>query len=167
MLIDREAFARLSLVRDVLCRAGGSPPPLAVLAARLGVSRFHLIRQFRAVFGTTPRQAQIEARLELAKGLLAAGDRSVSEVCLEVGFASLGSFSSLFARRVGMAPSEYRRRARAAVQVPGRPRAEGGPGCLSLMAELPPSASPQFRRSGEERSRPGSRSTATRHEADG
>ncbi len=154
VLIDREAFARLSLARDVLCHVRGSPPSLAVLAARLGVSRFHLIRQFRAVFGTTPRQAQIEARLALAKELLALGDRSVSEVCLEVSFSSLGSFSSLFARRVGATPSEYRRRARARVQAPGSPRTERRPGCLSLMAQLPPSVSPQFPRSGGQGSRP-------------
>jgi AraC-like DNA-binding protein len=150
MLLDRQAFARLNLARAALCDLSGPPPSLAILAARLGVSRFHLIRQFRAVFGTTPRQAQIEARLELAKELLARGERSVSEVCLEVGFSSLGTFSSLFARRVGETPSEYRRRAR---------ETSGGaerriPGCLSLLALLPPSASPQFRRSGGPRTPP-------------
>ncbi len=53
MVIDRNAFVRLCLARDVLCDLGDAPPPLSVLAARLGLSQFRLIRQFRAVFGIT------------------------------------------------------------------------------------------------------------------
>ena len=73
------------------------------------VSPFHFIRQFQALFGETPHQYRIRARLERAKDLLESSDYSVTDVCMEVGFSSLGSFSDLFARRVGMAPSVYRR----------------------------------------------------------
>jgi hypothetical protein len=69
------------------------------------------------------------------------GHHSVTDVCMEVGFSSLGSFSALFTRRVGEAPSAYRRRFRAMCQVPGPLRAADlTPGCLTLMARLPPSA---------------------------
>jgi AraC-like DNA-binding protein len=68
------------------------------------------------------------------------GHHSVTDVCMEVGFSSLGSFSALFSRRVGEAPSAYRRRVRAMVQVPGTLPADLTPGCLSLMGRLSPSA---------------------------
>jgi len=64
----------------------------------------------------------------------------VTDVCMEVGFSSLGSFSSLFARRLGEAPSAYQRRVRTSVQVPGGLPAVLAPGCLSLMSRLPASA---------------------------
>src|SRR5262249_44436474 len=99
-------------------------------------------------------------RLDRAKQLLALGEHSVTEVCLEVGFASLGSFSELFARRVGEPPSAYRRRVRRLVAVPGAFRREPFPGCLSLMRHLPADA---FRNSREARlPHPLAQSTAAR-----
>ena len=127
MLIDRATFTRLCTARAELCRPDGCAPTVAALAARLGVSRFHLTRQFRAVFGTTPRQAQIHARLERARELLEAGGHTVTEACMEVGFSSLGSFSALFRRRTGTTPSACRRKGRGPA-----------PGCLSLLGLLPP-----------------------------
>ena len=97
------------------------------------MSPFHFIRQFSALFGDTPHQFRIQARLDRAKELLALGNDSVTDICLDVGFSSLGSFSDLFARRVGMPPSAYRRRARSMVVVPGVVPQELFPGCLTLM----------------------------------
>ena len=71
------------------------------------------------------------------------GEHSVTDVCMEVGFSSLGSFSTLFTRRLGEAPSAYQRRVRTSVQVPGGLPAVLAPGCLSLMSRLPPSAFPR------------------------
>jgi AraC-like DNA-binding protein len=104
------------------------------------VSPYHFIRQFEAVFGVTPHQFRIQERLEAARHLLALGRHSVTDVCMEVGFSSLGSFSTLFTRRVGEAPSAYRRRVRVFVQVPGALPAILTPGCFSLMGQLPASA---------------------------
>lgn len=101
------------------------------VADAVAMSPFHFTRRFAAVFGTTPHQARIAARLERARGLLADG-ASVTEVCLAVGFTSLGSFSALFTRRVGATPSAYRRRA--LVQVAG---AMPIPGCFGMLALLP------------------------------
>ena len=71
---------------------------------------------------------------------MATAATSVTDVCLEVGFSSLGSFSTLFARQVGEPPSAYRRRVRAMIQVPGVKSVSLTPGCLSLMQHLPASA---------------------------
>ena len=82
------------------------------------MSPYQFIRRFCAVFGETPHQFRIGARLDRAKQLLAVSDYSVTDVCMEVGFSSLGSFSDLFARRVGVAPSAFRRRIRAVMPAP-------------------------------------------------
>ena len=119
-----------------------SEPPLTIheLARDVQISPFHLIRQFEAVFGLTPHQFRQASRLELAKHLLATGERSVTEVCMEVGFSSLGSFSVLFTRRMGETPSAYRLRMRPLVAVPGIVSHYMTPGCLTLMGRLLASA---------------------------
>src|SRR5262245_63920736 len=110
--------------------------PLSIqhVAREVAMSPFHFIRQFEAVFGSTPHQFRIQARLDRAKCLLALSDYSVTDVCLEVGFSSLGSFSDLFARRVGVPPSVYRRQVRTLMAVPGVLPPLLTPGCLNLMA---------------------------------
>ena len=112
-------------------------PSITAIACDVGISPFHFIRQFEAVFGLTPHQFRMAARLDEARRLLAMGQHSVTDVCMEVGFSSLGSFSYLFTRRVGETPSGYRRRVRAVVQVPGTLPESLIPGCLSLMAQPP------------------------------
>ncbi len=114
------------------------------IAREVAISPYHFIRQFEAVFGTTPHQFRIQSRLDQAKLLLALGEHSVTEVCMEVGFSSLGSFSELFTRRFGSSPSVYKRRARVMVQVPGNFPQELFPGCLSLMGSLPACAFRNF-----------------------
>lgn len=140
MLLRHEGFRRLCRARERLRQLDEPAPTIAELAREVHVSPFHFIRQFEAVFGLTPHQFRIRTRLDAARHLLAKGQLSVTEVCLEVGFSSLGSFSALFARRVGEPPSAYRRRVRTMVSVPGTVPAELTPGCLTLMARLPPSA---------------------------
>ena len=85
------------------------------------------------MFGETPHQCRIRARLERAKHLLAVSEYSVTDVCMEVGVSSLGSFSDLFARRVGMPPSVYRRWVRARMTDHRSLPPELTPGCLTLM----------------------------------
>ncbi|MBI3401903.1 MAG: helix-turn-helix transcriptional regulator [Acidobacteria bacterium] len=133
-----EGFRRLCRARDLLREQREPWPSIADLAREVQISPFHFIRQFEAVFGVTPHQFRIQTRLDAAKHLLAMGHHSVTDVCMEIGFSSLGSFSALFKRRIGEAPSAYRRRVRAMVQVPGTP-ADLTPGCLSLMGRLSPS----------------------------
>jgi AraC-like DNA-binding protein len=137
MLLRHEGFRRLCQARDLLRELSDPSPSIAELARAVQISPFHFIRQFEALFGMTPHQFRIQARVDEAKRLLAIGNHSVTDVCMEVGFSSLGSFSALFTRRVGQAPSAYRRRVRAMVQVPGVLPADLTPGCLSLMSRLP------------------------------
>ena len=112
MLLRHEGFRRLCRARDLLRESREPSPTIEQLAREVRISPFHFIRQFEAVFGVTPHQFRIGSRIDLAKELLAAGEHSVTDVCMEVGFSSLGSFSSLFARRVGETPSAYQRRVR-------------------------------------------------------
>ena len=145
MLVERRRFASLCRAREMLCEVDDRPLGIEELAREVTLSASHLTRQFEAVFGETPHQFRMRARLERAKRLLAAGQHSVTEVCMEVGFSSLGSFSDLFTRRIGTTPSAYRRRMRALVQVPGTLPAELLPGCFSLMGRLPADAFRSFR----------------------
>jgi len=148
VLLAPDVFRRLCRARDLLQRdpEPDASPSVADVARGAGISPYHFIRQFEAVFGLTPHRLRTRSRLDRARLLLAEGRLSVTDVCMEVGFSSLGSFSDLFARRVGEPPSSYRRRARSMVSVPGRAPRDLFPGCLSLMARLPPST---FRNSGE------------------
>jgi AraC-like DNA-binding protein len=145
MLLRHSGFRRLCLARDMLLDTAEAPRPIADIASDVGISPSHLIRQFEVVFGMTPHQFRIESRLDLAKRLLASGEYSVTDVCMEIGLSSLGSFSTLFLTRVGESPSAYRRRARAVFSVPGFPPLELFPGCLTLLARLPLSAQSIFR----------------------
>jgi AraC-like DNA-binding protein len=140
VLLTRATFGQLCRARDLLVEVRDQQLSINDIAKELQISPFHFIRQFEALFGTTPHQFRIQSRLDHAKLLLAKGRHSVTDVCMEVGFASLGSFSDLFARRVGLSPSAYQRSARVMVQVPGSFPQELFPGCLSLLCSLPPSA---------------------------
>lgn len=86
--------------------------PLSVdeLAKRAHLSRYHFIRCFQQAHYYTPRQYLIHKRIERAKELLANSEQPVTEICLAVGFESLGSFSTLFRNVVGWSPSIYRAR---------------------------------------------------------
>jgi AraC-like DNA-binding protein len=90
------------------------------LAASAGLSRAHLARLFADTFGIPPHQYLVRLRLDQAKRALAAGE-SVTEVCYQVGFESLGTFSSSFKRRTGMSPRQWQRAARPFVQSRGVP----------------------------------------------
>lgn len=137
MLLSRPMLHSLTRARELLEASDGIS--VAEVAREVGMSLFHFIRRFETVYGVTPHQLRIRARLDRAKHLLAL-DCSVTDVCLELGFSSLGSFSSAFARRIGEAPSAYQRRARTLVQVPAALGHALYPGCFALMAHLPAEA---------------------------
>jgi AraC-like DNA-binding protein len=132
-MFTKDVLIRLCRARDALREVHDRTLTIDEVARVAAMSPFHFIRQFSAVFGETPHQARIRSRLDRARLLLVSGERSVTEICMAVGFSSHGSFSTLFARRVGVSPSEYRRRARSMVAVPGTAATHLFPGCLSLM----------------------------------
>jgi AraC-like DNA-binding protein len=108
-LLSDDVFRRLCRARAYLHDHHAEPLTLARLAREAGVSRFHFLRLYRQAFGATPREYLTRVRLARAKTLLAADTASVTEVCLDVGFSSLGSFSTLFAERFGCPPGAWRR----------------------------------------------------------
>ena len=128
-LVTAHALADFCRARAQLRSSGVS---VRETAARARLSPFQFIRRFQALFGETPHQFRIGARIDRARRLLALTDRPVTDVCLDVGFSSLGSFSALFARRVGASPSAYRSRIRATT-TPRDRAATLYPGCLNLM----------------------------------
>jgi AraC-like DNA-binding protein len=84
--------------------------PLTVddLARAAGLSRAHFSREFRRAFGESPHAYLMTRRLERAAALLRSTDRSVAEVCLDVGLRGVGSFTSAFTRTYGRSPTAYR-----------------------------------------------------------
>jgi AraC-like DNA-binding protein len=133
-MLTSSGFVHLCRARDMLREIHDRPFSIREVAREAAMSPFHFIRRFESVFGATPHQFRIQSRLERAKHLLALSDYSVTDVCMEVGFSSLGSFSALFARRFGTPPSAYRRQVRSLLAVPGELPKVLAPGCLSLMA---------------------------------
>ena len=130
-LPDLETLERLGRARTFIDHCYDHPLNLDQISAKACFSRYHFLRLFRQAFKKTPHQYLIERRIEKAKELLKADDLRVTDVCFEVGFQSLGSFSSLFHKWVGHAPGTYRERAR------GRELAKRQvPGCFLMMYRL-------------------------------
>jgi AraC-like DNA-binding protein len=101
---------RMLRSRDAMDRAFAHPLDVPALARVAQVSPAHFSRQFRATFGETPHRYLQRRRVERAMELLRETDRAVTEICFDVGFNSLGTFSRTFREVVGEAPSAYRGR---------------------------------------------------------
>nr|WP_239522935.1 AraC family transcriptional regulator [Geodermatophilus normandii] len=96
--------------RDEMDRSYAEPLDVPALAGIAHVSEAHFIRTFKQTFGETPHRYLQRRRVERAMFLLRSTDRTVTDVCMAVGFSSLGTFSRVFADVVGEPPSVYRRR---------------------------------------------------------
>jgi AraC-like DNA-binding protein len=123
------SHSRLLKARDRLLESYSHAIGLEDLARAAGLSPFHFLREFRRTFGETPHSLLQRVRLERACDGLARGS-SVTEVCFEVGYSSLGSFSSLFARRYGRSPTLWQRELRRVVVVPEALSSFWIPGCF-------------------------------------
>lgn len=106
--MDLRLARHLLRARDLAHARYAEPLDVAALARHAHVSPTHFARSFKAAYGATPRQYLIARRMERAALLLRETDRPVTEISLDVGFRSLGSFSSTFARWLGVSPSAYR-----------------------------------------------------------
>jgi transcriptional regulator GlxA family with amidase domain len=96
--------------RDAMDRSYAEPLDIPALARIASVSEDHFIRTFRATFDETPHRYLQRRRVERAMYLLRATERSVTDICMDVGFSSLGTFSRSFREIVGEAPATYRQR---------------------------------------------------------
>ena len=105
-----EVNRRMLRARDTMDRDYIEPLDIPSLARIAKVSEAHFIRTFRATFGETPHRYLQRRRVERAMFLLRATDRSVTDICLDVGFTSLGTFSRSFRAIVGEGPAVYRQR---------------------------------------------------------
>jgi AraC-like DNA-binding protein len=107
-----ELYRRLHRARDFVLAALPEPLELADLARVACLSPSHFLRAFRRAFGVTPHAYVTAERMKTACRLLASTDQPVTDVCLAVGFDSLGSFSWAFRRRYGLPPQAWREAAR-------------------------------------------------------
>jgi AraC-like DNA-binding protein len=111
----------LRRARDLADRCYADPLDLEALARAAHVSRYHFARCFATTYGETPMRYLTRRRVERAQDLLRSANLTVTEVCMLVGFSSLGSFSSRFRDLVGETPSQYRDRwaSRGGPRIPG------------------------------------------------
>jgi AraC-like DNA-binding protein len=124
-------LAHLRRARDHIDRNYREPLDLDRLARVAGVSKYHFARSFEAVYRETPIRYLTRRRIERAQDLLRSANLTITEICVLVGFSSLGSFSARFSELVGESPSAYRVRWAAA----GGPHI---PGCYLFMWGLRP-----------------------------
>ena len=130
-MLDRiPVYIHLLRAKDTIDRDYASPLDVATLARVAHASPAHFARSFKRAFGETPHRYLLRRRVERAQDLLRGTDLSVTEVSLEVGFRSLGSFSTAFRELVGEPPSDYARRWRAAAP-------PAIPACFTLMWTRP------------------------------
>ena len=127
---DLDLHERLCRARRYIDECYDLPLDLTEISKQACLSRYHFLRLFRDTFATTPHQYLIQRRIAKAKELLCSERLSVTDVCFEVGFQSLGSFSALFRRCVGDAPNNYRARQKESLRKV--------PGCFILMFGLKP-----------------------------
>ena len=106
-----QANRRLLRARDAMDRTYAQPLDIPSLARIAFASEAHFIRTFRSTFGETPHRYLQRRRVERSMFLLRETDRSVTDICLDVGFSSLGTFSRTFRDIVGESPTDYRKRA--------------------------------------------------------
>ncbi|MBM7367652.1 helix-turn-helix domain-containing protein [Gordonia hydrophobica] len=123
-----ETLAHLRRARDLMDRRYAEPLDVPTMAGRALMSTAHFSREFKIAYGETPYGYLVTRRVERAMALLRAGT-SVTDACVEVGFTSLGSFSSTFRRLTGETPSAYRARSHESL--------EGLPSCMTKILVRP------------------------------
>jgi transcriptional regulator GlxA family with amidase domain len=99
---------RLLRARDAMDRAYAEPLDVAAVAAVAFLSEAHFSRSFRAAFGETPHRYLQRRRVERSMFLLRETERSITDICFDVGFMSLGTFSRTFREIIGETPTSYR-----------------------------------------------------------
>jgi AraC-like DNA-binding protein len=125
-MVATPLLPHLRRARDLVDRHYAEPLDLGALAAAANVSKYHFARCFAQAYGEAPMRYLTRRRIERAQDLLRSANLTVTEVCMLVGFTSLGSFSSRFRELVGESPTQYR----------DRWAAQGGPhipGCFLFM----------------------------------
>lgn len=100
-------------LRQILNQKYATPISIARLSHEVALSPYYLIRLFQSVYNQTPHQYLMQLRIQRAKELLITSKLSITEICATVGYESLGSFSTLFYKTVGLSPRAYRAKGKA------------------------------------------------------
>jgi AraC-like DNA-binding protein len=106
--INTDIYKRLCRAKEFIDDQFSEQINLNQIAKEACISPYHFLRVFHKVYNKTPHRYLTEKRIDKAKELLRNDSMSVTEVCFDVGFESLGSFSALFNKRVGLSPVLYR-----------------------------------------------------------
>ncbi|WP_306231486.1 helix-turn-helix transcriptional regulator [Agrococcus beijingensis] len=128
-MADLDELRRLRRARDRMDREFAQPLDVASIARGALMSSAHFSRRFRDVYGETPYRYLMTRRIERAAAMLRTGDVTVTDACMAVAAASLGSFSSSFTQIMGETPSAYRAREHTEL--------EGVPGCQAMVLSRP------------------------------
>jgi transcriptional regulator GlxA family with amidase domain len=120
-VVAASLLPHLRQARDLVDKHYAEPLDLAELAEAAHLSKYHFARCFATIYGESPMRYLMRRRIERAQDLLRCANLTVTEVCMLVGFSSLGSFSSRFREVVGESPSQYRDRwaAQGGPHIPG------------------------------------------------
>jgi AraC-like DNA-binding protein len=105
---ERDTYFRMRRAREFVDRNFDLPIDLQQMAQEAYFSPYHFLRLFRKAYHKTPHEYLVRKRIERAKQLLSSTDLSVTQICFDVGFQSLGSFSTLFHNHIGHAPTVFR-----------------------------------------------------------
>src|SRR5262245_4261133 len=132
-----DTFRRLDRARAFIDDSYHLPIDLDQISKEACLSRYHFLRLFRKAFNKTPHQYLTQRLIERAKELLTSSKLTVTDVCFEVGFESLGSFSSLFHKYVGHPPIAYR-----SIIFQSRSNEKKIPGCFLFMYGVPHTSTP-------------------------
>ena len=127
--VQRDDLVRLRRARDRMDRDYAEPLDVPALAAEALMSVGHFQRSYKEAYGETPYAHLMTRRVERAAWLLRSGELSVTDVCMQVGCTSLGSFSARFTELMGVTPSEYRARS--------HDERAGIPSCVAKQADRP------------------------------
>ena len=138
-MVPAALLPHLRRAHDLVDRSYAEPLDLDAIAAVANVSKYHFARCFAETYGDTPMRYLTRRRIERAQDLLRAANLTVTEICMLVGFSSLGSFSTKFRQLVGESPTEYRQR----WATTGGPHI---PGCFLFMRGVDPWPTESVRR---------------------
>lgn len=130
LILDHDTFGRLCRSRDALAASYRERITLEQAAQYAHLSPYHFHRLFARAFGQTPHEFLTQLRINEAKRLLAQDHHSVTEICFDLGYSSLGTFSSRFHSLAGRSPTEYRREAQRVYGSAALWRLQFVPGCL-------------------------------------
>lgn len=106
------------------------------LVREANISKFYFIRSFKEIYNITPHKYLIGLRIRAAKRELETSEKTISSICFEVGFTSLGSFSNLFTRSTSQTPTEYRKAFLKRKESRNNAPLKNIPGCYGLIHHL-------------------------------